>query len=103
SIPDYRAIEDKEGIALTLNNLGDLSRQSGSLKNAETFYEQAKATANEIEDKNALAFILNGQGDVLLDRGDLAGARKAYEESLKLRSQAGETLMAAETETALAQ
>jgi eukaryotic-like serine/threonine-protein kinase len=103
SIPDYRAVEDKEGIALTLNNLGDLSRQSGSLKDAETFYEQATATAKEIEDKNALAFILNGQGDVLLDRGDLAGARKAYEESLKLRSQAGEALMAAETETALAQ
>jgi eukaryotic-like serine/threonine-protein kinase len=103
SIPDYRAIEDKEGIALTLNNLGELSRQSGSLKNADVFYEQAKATAKEIEDKNALAYILNGQGDVLLDRGDLVGARKAYEESLKLRSQAGETLMAAETETALAQ
>ena len=31
SIPDYQAVEDKEGVALTLNNLGDVERQSGNL------------------------------------------------------------------------
>jgi tetratricopeptide (TPR) repeat protein len=102
SIPDYQAIEDKEGVALNLNNLGDLSRQSGNLKTAEVFYAQAKATAKEIDDQNAIAYIMNGQGDVFLDRGDLRDAREAYEEALKLRTQAGEKQLGRETETALA-
>ena len=43
SVPDYQAVEDKEGVALTLNNLGDLSRQSGKLDAAEAHYRQAKS------------------------------------------------------------
>ena len=43
SVPEYQALEDKEGVALTLNNLGDLSRQSGRLDAAESHYREAKA------------------------------------------------------------
>jgi tetratricopeptide (TPR) repeat protein len=71
SIPRYQAVEDKSGVALSLNNLGDLSRQEGNLQAAETTYQQAKATAQEIDDKDAIAYVLNGLGDVLTDRGDL--------------------------------
>ena len=35
SVPDYQAVEDTEGVALTLNNLGDLARQSGKLEAAD--------------------------------------------------------------------
>ena len=68
-----------------MNNLGDLSRQQGNLQAAETTYQQAKATAQEIDDKDAIAYVLTGLGDVFTDRGDLAAARRSYEESLALR------------------
>jgi tetratricopeptide (TPR) repeat protein len=102
SIPDYQAIEDKEGVALTLNNLGDLSRQSGKLDVAEIHYHQAKATAEEIESKSAVGYVLSGLGDVYKDRGDLAQARKSYEESLAIRKQVGEKQNVGETQVALA-
>src|SRR6202041_1130385 len=102
SIPDYQAIEDKEGVALTLNNLGDLSRQSGKLDAAETHYRQAKATAEEIESKSAVAYVLSGLGDVNKDRGNLAQARKSYEESLAIRKQIGEKQNVGETQVSLA-
>ena len=95
------AIDDKEGIALSLNNLGDLFRQSGNLQTAATTYQQAKATAQEIDDKNAIAYVMQGLGDVAVDRGDLAAAHKSYEEALSLRKQTGELQLAAETELAL--
>ena len=89
-------------MALSLNNLGDLSRQQGNLQAAETTYRQAKATAEEIDDKDAIAYVLNGLGDVFIDRGDLGAARKSYEESLALRDHAGEKQASAETRIALA-
>jgi tetratricopeptide (TPR) repeat protein len=86
---------------LSLNNLGDLFRQSGNLQTAATTYQQAKATAQEIDDKDAIAYVMQGLGDVAVDRGDLAAARKSYEEALSLRKQTGELQLAAETELAL--
>ncbi len=79
-----------------------MSRQQGNLQAAETTYQQAKATAQEIDDKDATAYVLTGLGDVLTDRGDLAAARKSYEESLALRERTGEKQAAAETQVALA-
>jgi tetratricopeptide (TPR) repeat protein len=60
SVPDYHAVEDKEGVALTLNNLGDLSRQNGRLDSAESHYQHAKRNAEEIESKSAVAYVLTG-------------------------------------------
>lgn len=60
SVPDYQAVEDKEGVALTLNNLGDLSRQNGRLDSAESHYQHAKRNAEEIESKSAVAYVLTG-------------------------------------------
>ena len=89
-------------MALSLNNLGDLARHQGSLQAAETTYQQAKATAQEIDDKDAIAYVLTGLGDVFTDRGDLATARRSYEESLAMRDRSGEKQTAAETQIALA-
>ncbi len=102
SIPEYQAVDDKEGVVLNLNNLGDIWRQNGELDKAETAYQRAEVIARKIEDKNATAYVLNGMGDLALDRGDLTLARKRYEEALALRSQAGEKQSAAESRVSLA-
>ena len=102
SIPPYQAVDDKEGVAFSLNSLGDLARQSGKLQVAETTYQQARATAEEIEDKIAIAYVFCSLGDVLVDRGDLSGARAAYEKSLALRTQVGQTQLAGEAQVSLA-
>jgi len=102
SISPYQTAEDKEGVALSLNDLGDLARQSGNLQVAETTYQQARATAEEIEDKGAIAYVFCSLGDVLVDRGDLPAARAAYEKSLALRTQLGQTQLVGEAQVALA-
>ena len=73
-----------------------------TLQVAETTYQQARATAEEIEDKIAIAYVFYSLGDVLVDRGELPAARAAYEKSLALRTQVGATQLAGETEVALA-
>jgi NAD(P)H-hydrate repair Nnr-like enzyme with NAD(P)H-hydrate epimerase domain len=93
---------DKDGIALTLNDLGEVARHRGELDKALTTFEQAKTVAQEADDKSAVAYVLSGRGDVLTDRGDLVAARKSYEEALTIRKQTGEKQTAAETELALA-
>jgi ATP/maltotriose-dependent transcriptional regulator MalT len=102
SIPEYQAVDDKEGVVLNLNNLGDIWRQTGELDKAEATYRQAEVMARKLEDKDATAYVLSGMGDVALDRGDLALARKRYQESLELRNQAGEKQTAAESRVSLA-
>jgi ATP/maltotriose-dependent transcriptional regulator MalT len=102
SIPEYQAVDDKEGVALNMDSLGDIWRQTGELDKADAAYQQAEVIARKIEDKDATAFALNGMGDVALDRGDLVLARKRFEEALTLRTQAGEKQIAAESRVALA-
>jgi len=102
SVPNYAAVDDKEGVALSLNNLGDLARQSGDLPLAESNYLRARTTAEEIENKRAVAYVLMGLGDVYKDRGELEQARKHYEGSLALRKQTGENQTLGESEVALA-
>ena len=62
-------VEDKEGVALSLNTLGDLSRQNGKLQAAETTYQQAMATAQEAGDKSAVAYVFCSLGMFLLTKG----------------------------------
>jgi tetratricopeptide (TPR) repeat protein len=95
-------VDDKDGVARALNDLGDVSRQEGNLDAAEMSYQAAKATAQEIDDRSAAAYVLAGLGDVLMDRGNLAGARTFHEQSLAIRNQTGEKQAAAESRTALA-
>jgi tetratricopeptide (TPR) repeat protein len=93
---------DKDGVALTLSDLGEVARKRGDLEAALASYKEARTIANEIDDKRAIAYALAGIGDVFADRGDLTAARKSYEESLALRKQTGEKQTVAETELALA-
>ncbi len=102
SIPSYRAIQDKDGVALALTDLAEVSRLQGNLEMARIICRQAKAVASDIGDKNALGYALFGLGEILTDRGDLIEARKAYEKSLSLRNESGELQAAGESRVALA-
>ena len=97
SIPEYQAVDDKEGVVLNLDSLGDVWRQSGELDKAEAAYQQAEVIARKMEDKNAIAYVLNGMGDLALDRGDLSLAGKRYGEALRLRMKARKKQTAAES------
>jgi tetratricopeptide (TPR) repeat protein len=101
-IVDYQTVEDKEGIALNLDSLGDISRLRGNLTIAETTYQQSKAIAQEINDNDAIAYAFTGLGDLYFDRADFPGSKNAYEQALTLRKQLGEKQLAAESQTALA-
>jgi hypothetical protein len=39
SIPEYQAVDDKKGVVLNLDSLGDIWRQNGELDKAETASE----------------------------------------------------------------
>jgi len=42
SIPEYQVVDDKEGVVLNLDNLGDIWRQTGELDKAEAAYRRPK-------------------------------------------------------------
>jgi len=93
---------DKDGVALTLNDLAEVARRRGDLQAALIGYKEARTIAQEIDDKLAVANTLAGAGDTFVDRGDLLSARNSYQESLALRKEIGEKQTVAETELALA-
>jgi tetratricopeptide (TPR) repeat protein len=82
---------NKEQIALTLNNLGNLHRAQNHLTEALGAHEEALSTRRELATHNSdaylsdLAFTLNNLGNVYRDLNRLTEARKAYEEALIIR------------------
>jgi ATP/maltotriose-dependent transcriptional regulator MalT len=97
-----KAVDDKAGSALILNDLAELLRREGKVEAALTTFHQAQANAQEVENKSALGYVLNGIVDVLSDCGDSAGAGKSYEEALTMPNSTGEKQSIVETQVALA-
>ena len=98
----YQVIDDKDGVARALVDLGEIFREKGDLQAALDKYKKAVAVASEFDDKSASAYALAGLGDVLTEQADLTAARKFYNEALELRKQVGENQTIAETQLALA-
>jgi len=79
--------EDRRGLAITLDKMGEALRLSGELPQAFQRYEQAIERWNNIGDSQGRALSLYGIARVERDRGNLANARDRAEEAIQIVEQ----------------
>jgi eukaryotic-like serine/threonine-protein kinase len=81
-----RTRDDKWGLQMYLNNLGEDLRQEGKLSEARKAEEEAVAVSRASGQKIGIADGLATLGQILELQGDLTGAEQAYRESLDVLS-----------------
>ncbi len=81
---------DQEGVAQSLNQLGDVARGQGDPGTAQALYQQSLALLKEVGDKWGAANVLTDLGDLALDQRDPESAHRRFEESLVLFGELGD-------------
>jgi len=74
-------INDQNGIASALTNLGVATNNLGDLEGAKQIYEKAIHIYQTMGEEKSIATALNNLGNVILEMGDLKQARRLFEES----------------------
>lgn len=91
SLALYRELEDKEGIASCLVNLGFVALLGErNLEFVPAYTEEAVRLRPEIEDRRTIANMLVLSGLVSASGGDLEGTLTSHEEALALHRQTGD-------------
>ncbi len=90
SIAMARDAADREGLALSLKELGNLAYVKGDHAAAKDAYEESLVHVRAIDDRHGIAAVLHNLGSVVLGQGDYARARALYEESLSLERELGD-------------
>ena len=85
----YRRLDDKIGIANTLNVAGVVAHDQGDYARARVFYGESLAVCREIEDKYGILLALNNMGNVAREQEDYEVAKSLFEESLVIGRQTG--------------
>jgi transcriptional regulator with XRE-family HTH domain len=73
-----------DGVAYTLNNLGDVARDQGEFPRAAALYEESLALQRDLGDRQSHVRTLVALGDVACACGDVARAAAWYTEGLTL-------------------
>ena len=84
-------LENKIGVANSLNNLGSIAIDQGDFPSARAFIENSLIFFREIENKAGIASSLNVLGVVALCQCDYLSARKYCEESLAISRELKDT------------
>jgi len=85
-----RETGDREGLAWSLKELGNLAYVKGDHDAAKTAYEESLTHCRAIDDRHGIAGVLHNLGSVALGQEDYARARQLYEESLMLERELGD-------------
>jgi non-specific serine/threonine protein kinase len=81
---------DREGLALSLKELGNLAYVRGDHATAKSAYEESLLHCRAIDDRHGIAAVLHNLGSVALGQEDYGRARQLYEESLTLERELGD-------------
>src|SRR5262249_48743480 len=92
-----REVGDKQGIAFSLNNLGDVVQRQRDHLTAQSLYEESLAIFRELGDKRGIGYALSNLGEVAHRQADYLTARSLHEESLTIRRELGDTATIAES------
>jgi predicted ATPase/serine/threonine protein kinase len=84
SLEIARRLEDKRGIAVSLNALAVTARDRGEVAASRSLCEEGLAVWREIGDSQAVARSLSNLANVVKLQGDYAQARALYEECLAI-------------------
>jgi non-specific serine/threonine protein kinase len=85
-----RETGDREGLAWSLKELGNVAYVKGDHDAAKTAYEESLIHCRAIDDRHGIAGVLHNLGSVALGQEDYARARQLYEESLMLERELGD-------------
>jgi tetratricopeptide (TPR) repeat protein len=89
ALPRFAALNDREGQAWTLSNLGLLHAGEGRLAEAQRCQEQSLALYREVGVSAQVAVAFNHLGNLAAQTGDFTAASRWHEESLALARQLG--------------
>lgn len=77
-------LEDKKGIAISLNDLGRILRQQRKLDEALKKYQQSLSIRQGLEDKEGIAISLSNIAFIFDSKNNLIEAEKLYKQGLKI-------------------
>jgi non-specific serine/threonine protein kinase len=86
----FRELEDQDGSAEALSELGATLRDQGDYKRAQPLLEESVAHFRAMGDKHLLAGVLHSLGETLLLQGDDVAARAREEESRDVYQEIGD-------------
>lgn len=89
SLKVYEQIDDKEGMAFTLNNLGFMYQNVSDIPKALEYFMKSLKFAEAIDDKAGLSNLLNNIGLLYFYKGDHRTAMEYYEKCLKMQEEIG--------------
>ena len=89
SLALYQKLNDKEGVANSYNNLGNIAYYQGDHARVKTMYEKSLALRRTLGDKRSIADSLNNLGSLAGTLGEFDRASALFEESLALRRELG--------------
>ena len=87
----YRALEDGEGVAPVLKNLGGLCLRKGECEEAVKMFQESLQVYEELGDLAGIAQIQNNLGVVHLQSGEIKKAKSALENSLQISEERNDT------------
>jgi len=88
----YRAGDDINGVATTLNYLASVARDQGDRRRATVLYEESLSLRRAMDDTRGIAASLNNLGLIARDRGAYERATLLHRESLALKQDLGDRL-----------
>jgi non-specific serine/threonine protein kinase len=86
-----REQENREGVARSLNNLGQVSAHLGDHETARRNYEESLELHKALGNRDGIANLLQDLGVLAFYQGDHEAAERSFKEALALRRAAGET------------
>jgi len=97
-----REINSPQGVAYSVLNLGNISRELGSYANALQYHEQAMNLFREIDEPIGIGYTLTDMGDVFTHMKEWKKAAKYLLEAIEIREVLNQPHMAMESRAGLA-
>ncbi|HLH30363.1 MAG TPA: tetratricopeptide repeat protein, partial [Terriglobia bacterium] len=98
----FRSMGSQQGVATTLNDIGNTLVREPNLPLAKRSFEEALGISRQIGDKRLAGFVLYNLGRLASQQGDLVQGQDRLEEALSIRRQIGDKEQVAYTLRTLA-
>ena len=92
SLRENRAVDNTEGVVISLNSVGRVYLAAGRLDDAEATFREALDYAGPLKNPSFRALSLANLGETRYARGDSAAAMEAFQEALPLAARDERTL-----------